>query len=65
LVSGFVVLILATVISLSAGFFDLSDGNNRDYMIWEDPMTIDMDKQVAGREYVKAALAEDPLPIRL
>ena len=65
LITGYVLLLILSVIAGAAGLFTLSDGSVRDYMVWTNEMTIAFDKQVAGRDFIKAAQAKGDLPIRL
>jgi hypothetical protein len=64
-ITGYVLLLILSVIAGAAGLFTLTEGSNRDYMVWENEMTIAFDKQVAGRDFVKAAQAKGDLPVRL
>lgn len=51
LVVGYSLLITLTQISIDFGYFDISDSSSRDFYIWDDPMTVDLDMFTVASEF--------------
>lgn len=52
---GYIVLIILTYISIKEDYFTISDQSARDYWIWTDPMTVDLDMFNVGSDYFETA----------
>lgn len=65
LTTGMIILLIISLISNRQGFFELTEQNNRDFLVWDHQKVIDWDKQVAGREAILAAQGQDKKPIRI
>ena len=48
---GYILLIVLTYISIKQDYFGISDTSARDYLIWTDPMTVDLDMFNVGSDY--------------
>ena len=46
----FIILFIFSGIAQAAGFFELKEQNNRDFLIWDDTRTIAWDKQVIAED---------------
>ena len=64
--TGFVLFLIIALVSSSQGYFELSELNNREYLVWDNHKVIDWDKQVAGREAILEAQSKnDQKPVRI
>ena len=52
LVIGYIILILLTYASIELEFFDISNSSDRDFFIWDDKMTVDLDMYNIAVEYM-------------
>lgn len=51
LVIGYILLVTLTQISIDYNYFEVSDTSSRDFYIWDDAMTIDLDMLNVAQEY--------------
>lgn len=52
---GYIVLIILTYISIKNDYFGIADGTNRDFLIWSNPMTIDLDMFNVGSDHFESS----------
>lgn len=52
LIVGYATLILMTYLSVQLEYFEISDSAPRDFLIWDDPMTVDLDMFNVANEYM-------------
>ena len=52
LIIGYIILTLLTYVSVQLEFFEISDSSNRDFFIWSDKMTVDLDMYNIAVEYM-------------
>ena len=52
---GYILLIILTYMSIANNYFSISDATNRDYLIWTNPMTVDLDMFNVGTDYFETA----------
>lgn len=52
---GYIVLIIITYISISQDYFSISNESARDYLIWTNPMTVDLDMFNVGTDYFETS----------
>lgn len=48
IITGFILLFAMTAASFQLGYFSFADGNNRDYLVWDDDLTKVYDMKVAA-----------------
>ena len=48
-------LLIVTVVSYSLGYFEMDPQSNREFLLWDDPRTIAMDKQSVAYDALKLA----------
>ena len=53
LITGYAVLIFLTYLSVALEFFMISDQSPRDFLIWDDQMTIDLDMFNIANKYLE------------
>ena len=62
--SCYVIMLACLVFSAQAGYFQLSTSKNREYLIWDHPMTEAWDKIVLAEDYLKAGGSKEK-PIQM
>jgi hypothetical protein len=53
LITGYAALIFLTYLSVALEFFMISDQSPRDFLIWDDQMTIDLDMFNIANKYLE------------
>jgi len=66
LIIAFIPLMAMAVLSTSLGYFDIAPQNDRDFLIWDDPIIQNFDKLNLAKDYIDKYGADDSVkPIRV
>ena len=64
LIVGYAVLIFLTYLSVTLEYFEISDTEPRDFLIWRDPKTVDLDMFNIANEYMEEKIGSSKQGIR-
>jgi hypothetical protein len=65
IVGGLIFLFILGGISFGLGYFDMNDQTERDFLIWDNEVTIAYDKMLLGEEYLLKQEGSAAAPLQL
>lgn len=64
LIVGYAFLIFMTYLAVELEYFTISDSAPRDFLVWTDPMTVDLDMFNVANEYMDEEIGQSKQGIR-